>query len=231
MKQYKNIFIDLDDTVWDFTGNSRIVYRTLYERFSYDRFFDSFEQYIGIFEKRNEELWTLYGMGEITKDELNRQRFNYPLNAVGVDDPALAEQYMNEALAMMPTMKGLVEGAYDLLSYLCGKYNLYILSNGFRELQSRKMQSAGIDGFFRKVILSEDIKVHKPDKEIFFFALSATQSYLQDSIMLGDNIETDIRGARDAGMDQIYFNRWGRGDLPFRPTFTVSSLDDVKKIL
>ena len=118
-----------------------------------------------------------------------------------------------------------------MLEYLAPKYNLYILSNGFRELQSRKMKSAGVEGFFKKVILSEDIKVHKPNREIFHFALSATQSSFSDSIMIGDNIETDIRGARDAGLDQIYFNRWGKENLPFTPTYEVKSLNEIKNIL
>lgn len=231
MKNYRNIFIDLDDTVWDFTGNSRIVYRTLYDKFGYSRFFESFEQYIAIFERKNEELWAAYGMGDITKEELNIRRFSYPLTVAGADRPDLAGEYMNEALAMMPTMKGLVDGAYELLTYLRGKYRLYVLSNGFRELQYRKMESAGISEFFDRVILSEDIKVHKPNAAIFHFALSATQSSFEDSVMLGDNIETDIRGAMNAGIDQIYFNRWGLEHLPFRPTFTVSSLTEVKKIL
>lgn len=231
MGKYKNLFIDLDDTIWDFTGNSRKVYKILYEKFSYGDYFESFEQYIDIFERKNEELWLKYGAGDITKEELNHGRFIYPLTVAGVSDTSIANDYMNNALEMMPTMTGLVEGALDLLEYLAPKYNLYILSNGFRELQSRKMKSAGVEGFFKKVILSEDIKVHKPNREIFHFALSATQSSFSDSIMIGDNIETDIRGARDAGLDQIYFNRWGKENLPFTPTYEVKSLNEIKNIL
>lgn len=231
MGKYKNLFIDLDDTIWDFTGNSRKVYKILYEKFSYGDYFESFEQYIDIFERKNEELWLKYGAGDITKEELNHGRFTYPLTVAGVSDTSIANDYMNNALEMMPTMTGLVEGALDLLEYLAPKYNLYILSNGFRELQSGKMKSACVEGFFKKVILSEDIKVHKPNREIFHFALSATQSSFSDSIMIGDNIETDIRGARDAGLDQIYFNRWGKENLPFTPTYEVGSLNEIKNIL
>lgn len=231
MGKYKNLFIDLDDTIWDFTGNSRKVYKILYEKFSYGDYFESFEQYIDIFGRKNEELWLKYGAGDITKEELNHGRFIYPLTVAGVSDTSIANDYMNNALEMMPTMTGLVEGALDLLEYLAPKYNLYILSNGFRELQSRKMKSAGVEGFFKKVILSEDIKVHKPNREIFHFALSATQSSFSDSIMIGDNIETDIRGARDAGLDQIYFNRWGKENLPFTPTYEVRSLNEIKNTL
>lgn len=231
MKHYRNLFIDLDDTIWDFTGNSRIVYRTLYDKFNYNRFFDSFDTYISIFEKKNEELWAEYGKGNITKDELNERRFAYPLQTAGIEDKAMTDEFMRESLAMMPTMSGVVEGAIDALEYLKPKYNLYILSNGFRELQFNKMKSAGVYDYFSKVILSEDIKVHKPNVEIFHFALSATQSEFGNSIMIGDNIETDIRGAKDAGIDQIYFNRWNNTSLPFQPTYTISRLEELKNVL
>lgn len=87
--------------------------------------------------------------------------------------------------------------AKEVLEYLAPKYNLYILSNGFRELQSCKMRSAGVDTYFKKVILSEDIGVLKPRPEIFHFALSATQSELRESLMIGDSWEADIAGAHE----------------------------------
>lgn len=94
--------------------------------------------------------------------------------------------------------------AREVLDYLSGRYNLYILSNGFQELQCHKMRSAGIDGYFRKVVLSDDIGVLKPHAPIFHFALSATQSYLEDSLMVGDNWENDVAGAYGVGMHQAF---------------------------
>lgn len=96
--------------------------------------------------------------------------------------------------------------AKEVLEYLFPHYNMYILSNGFRELQLHKMRSAGVDHYFRKVILSEDIGVLKPWPEIFNFALSATQSDLCNSLMIGDSWEADITGAYGVGMSQVYYN-------------------------
>lgn len=231
MKSYKNLFIDLDDTIWDFTNNSRKVYKTLYDKYNYNQYFPSFETYIDIFEQKNEELWCEYGKGNITKEELNLKRFSYPLEKVGITNPELVRNYMEESLGMMPTMQGVVEGAIETLEYLYPKYNLYILSNGFRELQSNKMKSAGIYKYFKKIILSEDLNIHKPHIEIFHFALSATQSEFNNSIMIGDNIETDIKGAANAGIDQIYFNRWNKKDTDFKPTYTIKKLTEIKNIL
>jgi putative hydrolase of the HAD superfamily len=117
--------------------------------------------------------------------------------------------------------------AREVLTYLSSKYHLYILSNGFRELQSHKMRSAGIDVFFKKVILSDDIGILKPWPEIFHFALSATQSELKESLMIGDSWDNDIVGANRVGMHQVFYNVSGRSDLSFQPTYLINSLQDL----
>ena len=118
-----------------------------------------------------------------------------------------------------------------MLEYLSSKYNLYILSNGFKELQSHKMHSSGIDKYFKKIVLSDDIGVLKPWPEIFYFALSATQSELKDSLMIGDSWENDIAGAAGVGMHQVFYNLSGRMDLPFMPTYQISDLTELLDLL
>lgn len=133
-------------------------------------------------------VWT----GKDHKDELNRQRFLYPLEQVGWGDAELAKRFSDDFFSVIPTKAKLMPHAREVLDYLSERYNLYILSNGFQELQCHKMRSAGIDGYFRKVVLSDDIGVLKPHAPIFHFALSATQSYLEDSLMVGDNWEMTL---------------------------------------
>ena len=161
----------------------------------------------------------------------NSQRFFYPLQAVGVKDEALAEQFSKDFFAIIPTKSTLMPHAKEVLEYLAPKYNLYILSNGFRELQSRKMRSAGVDGYFRKVILSEDLGVLKPWPEIFNFALSATQSELRESLMIGDSWEADIIGAHGVGMHQAFYNVTERTTFPFLPTYHIHSLKELMDLL
>ena len=159
------------------------------------------------------------------------QRFFYPLQAVGVKDEALAERFSRDFFAIIPTKSVLMPHAKEVLEYLAPKYNLYILSNGFRELQSRKMRSAGVDGYFRKVILSEDLGVLKPWPEIFNFALSATQSELRESLMIGDSWEADITGAHGVGMHQVFYNVTERTAFPFLPTYHIHSLKELMDLL
>lgn len=231
MRKYRNLFIDLDDTVYDFSAASRESFLETYELLDYGRYFDSFEQYMEIYTPYNLELWRIYGEGKITKEELNRRRYSHPLEVVGVNDQQLADTFCREALGRIPTKGNLVPGAIELLEYLRPKYNMYILSNGFKELQSRKMKTAGIDGYFDALILSEDIGVNKPDRRLYEYALDKTSSELGESIMIGDMFETDIAGAANIGMDSIYYNPKGKSGHPFAPTYEVTHLLEIKEIL
>ena len=225
---YKNLFIDLDDTLWAFSENARDTFSDMYDKYHYDRYFDSFDHFYSIYTKRNVELWDEYGDGKITKDELNEERFFHPLRKVGVDDKELSFKFSADFFSEIVFKKKLMPNVIEALEYLAPKYNLYILSNGFRELQQRKMQSGGIDQYFKKIILSEDIGVHKPYLQIFQFALSATQSDVKSSLMIGDNWENDIAGAKNAGFAQGFYNIEKKEKMAFQPTFVLNDWNEIE---
>lgn len=230
--KYKSIFIDLDDTLWAFTENARDTFEDMYHQYRFERYFQSFDHFMKLYTPKNLELWELYGRHEISKDELNARRFSYPLLQVGVDDPALVKAYSDGFFAAIPYKRKLMPHAMEALEYLSGKYRLYILSNGFRELQEQKMRSAGILRYFRKIVLSEDIGVHKPFPAIFNFAMSATQSEFRTSLMIGDNWKNDIVGAREVGMGQGYYCPDAEPSvLEFQPTFLLRDWEEIEKVL
>ena len=230
--KYKSIFIDLDDTLWAFTENARDTFEDMYHQYRFERYFQSFDHFMKLYMPKNLELWDLYGRHEISKDELNARRFSYPLLQVGVDDPALVKAYSDGFFAAIPYKRKLMPHAMEALEYLSGKYRLYILSNGFRELQEQKMRSAGILHYFRKIVLSEDIGAHKPFPAIFNFAMSATQSEFRTSLMIGDNWKNDVAGARDVGMGQGYYCPDAEPSvLDFQPTFLLRDWKEIKKVL
>lgn len=230
--KYKSIFIDLDDTLWAFTENARDTFEDMYHQYRFERYFQSFDHFMKLYTPKNLELWELYGRHEISKDELNARRFSYPLLQVGVDDPALVKAYSDGFFAAIPYKRKLMPHAMEALEYLSGKYRLYILSNGFRELQEQKMRSAGILHYFRKIVLSEDIGAHKPFPAIFNFAMSATQSEFRTSLMIGDNWKNDVAGARDVGMGQGYYCPDAEPSvLDFQPTFLLRDWEEIEKVL
>lgn len=233
MRCYKNLFFDLDDTLWYTAYNSRETFHEIYDRFEMNRYFDSFEHFYNIYLVRNNHLWADYALGKVTKEELNHERFLYPLQTVGIDDEELAKRYSEQFFKTIPYKKRLIPHALELLDYLRDKkkYHLHILSNGFREMQFTKMESSGIRGYFDKIVLSDDIGISKPAKQFFDFALSVTRGEYDNSLMIGDNWVNDIEGARNAGIDQLFFNRLDEHYTSFHPTYEVSDLREIIQIL
>ena len=233
-KSYEVLFIDLDDTLYDFTSNSVDAYREVYALMGYERWFRSFEHYYEIYWARNKELWVLYGDGKITKDQLNAERYTHPLRMIGVPDAeAVGIRFWEESMKRLPLGTKLMPHAREVLEYLKSRYRIYILSNGFAELQARKMQSAGIAHYFDGVVLSEDIGVNKPHRAIFEHALSVAGVAADRALMVGDNYEVDIKGAHGAGIDQVFYNVAGV-DISaevLTPTHTISSLLELKVIV
>lgn len=234
MKQYDVLFIDLDDTLYDFSSNSRDAYEEVYALLGYDRYFDDFQHYYTLYMDYNAQLWVRYAAGEITRDYLNAERYTHPLRVVGAPDAdALGARFWHESMQCLPLGKRLMPHAREVLDYLRPRYHkIYILSNGFTELQTRKMKSAGIGHYFDGMVLSEDIGVNKPHPDIFLHALRVAATTADKAIMVGDNFEVDIEGARGVGIDQVYYNPLGKPLPPeAQPTHVIGSLLELKEIL
>lgn len=232
LKKYKYVFIDLDDTIWDFHTNARVLLEDMYNEQNLNRYFENFDEYFTIYAKRNLELWEIYGKGEITKENLNIERFKHPMLIKGIDDHDLAIKTGDRFLELLPTKTTLIPYAIELLDYLSAKYPLTIVSNGFVEVQYKKMQSCNIEHYFAHIVLSEAAKALKPDKRIYEYALQLNKAKASEVIMIGDSFEADIRGAQNAGIDQIFLNLNAKEIEPmYRPTYTVTKLEEVLNIL
>ena len=228
---YKCVFIDLDDTLWDFHANAKSSLQELYDLKNLGQYFDSFEQYFTLYAKRNIELWEEYGKGTISKAELSLERFQHPLIQVGIDNAPLAKEIGDEYLALLPSRTMLIPHAKELLEYLAPKYPLTIVSNGFVEVQYKKLNSCNIDHYFAHVVLSEAAKALKPDKRIFEYAMLLNNTTSSETIMIGDSYEADIVGAQKAGINQIYFNPNLKSNDTQPSTYKVRSLSEIFNIL
>jgi len=229
---YKYIFIDLDDTIWDFHTNARLSLQDMFEQRKLAQYFADFDEFFQIYAKRNIELWEQYGKGEITKEFLMSERFRYPLSKMGLDDVELAEEIGIQYLDILPTKTTLMPYAKELLDYLYPKYPITLISNGFVEVQYKKMRTSDIEKYFTHIVLSESAKALKPDKKIFEYALSLNNAEKSEAIMIGDSYEADIRGAQNAGIDQIYYPLHPENILKEQTsTYTIRSLKELFDIL
>ncbi len=229
---YKYVFLDLDDTLWNFHSNSKCVLREIFADRQLAQYFNDFDQYFGLYAKRNFELWELYGKGLVTKEYLNVERFLHPLRQVGEDNVRLAELISAEFLMLLPNKTTLMPHAIEVLDYLHAKYPLTIVSNGFIEVQYKKLKNAKLEKYFEHVVLSQSANALKPDRRIFEYALQLNGALPSDAIMIGDSYTADIVGARNVGMDQIYYNTYRPivADQ-ISPTYVISDLLELKELL
>lgn len=231
--KYTDLFIDFDETLYATHANANIALRYVFEQFNLHQYIPDIENFIAVYSKANTALWDKYAKGEIERDFLITERFRVPL-CLGIENPSLelCKAFSDAFLARCATMPGEIEGAIDLLQYLKGKgYKLHICSNGFHEVQFGKLRASNMLEYFDNIILSEDVGINKPSPKFFEYAFQIANTTPSQSIMIGDSIATDIMGAINAGMDSIYFKRNNSNSYEVIPTYTVTSLDQIKNIL
>lgn len=234
MRLYTDLFLDFDDTLYDTHGNAVIALHELFETLQLGQYFADHEVFYDEYWKANIDLWTRYSKEEITRDYLIVERFRRPLSFGKGLDPT--EEYCLKAsdlfLDYCSSKPGLVEGAHELVDYLKNKgYRMHICSNGFHEVQYKKLRACGLFDYFDTIILSEDAGANKPSKLFFDYALQKSGAVKAKTLMIGDNFNTDILGAKQAGFDTAYFNRFPDYPAPEPATFEVTNLSQLMDIL
>lgn len=233
MNKYKDLFIDFDDTLYDTYGNAVIALGETFEAFQLGRFFPDPQVFYDAYWAANIDLWSRYSKGEITRPYLIVERFRRPLSqgqGLEVTEPYCLEM-SDRFLDFCSSKPGVVEGAHELMDYLKRKgYRMHMCSNGFHEIQYKKLAACGLRDYFDTIILSEDAGANKPSKQYFDYALRQSGADCDTTIMIGDNLQTDIVGAHQAGLHTILFNRWGVEPSPV-PTHTVATLREIMDIL
>lgn len=234
MKHYTDLFIDFDDTLYDTHGNSVIALRELFDALHLEQWFPDAQVFYDRYWEANIDLWTRYSRGEITRDYLIVERFRRPLSYGDGLEPT--EQYCLDAsdlfLDLCSSKPGLVEGARELMDYLKAQgYRLHMCSNGFHEVQYKKLRSCGLDHHFDTIVLSEDAGVNKPSPLFFDYAIQRTGAQQSTTLMIGDNFQTDILGAKRYGLDTAYFNRFPDYPADEPVTYEVTQLRQLMTIL
>lgn len=231
MPKYKHLFFDLDHTLWDFDANAKEALTELYSIFGLrEKINTAFEDFYPKYLFHNEVLWDRYHNGLITADELKWKRMWRTLLDFRMADEPLARELSGKFLEILPTKKILFPYTLEILDYLREqKYVLHLITNGFEKTQWSKLNNSGLDGYFTHVITSEASNSLKPKKEIFEYAMDKANAMLPESIMIGDNLDADIQGAINAGMDSVFVNHIN-ASTDLNPTYTVTHLKELELI-
>lgn len=205
--KYKSIFFDLDHTLWDYETNSRETLQDLYGHYALaERGVASFDAFLREFKRVNSELWHLYDHGKIDSQVIRKERFKQILEAFNAYDETLSAELSHDYLYDCPRRGNLLPHAHETLQYLADKYTLTVVTNGFEEIQQMKLTSGNLTGYFDHIITSQKAGHKKPAREIFDYALGQNGIASHEAIMIGDNLVTDIAGARNASIDTVFFN-------------------------
>ncbi|PNQ75366.1 noncanonical pyrimidine nucleotidase, YjjG family [Hanstruepera neustonica] len=202
-----DIFFDLDHTLWDFDRNSAMTFEKI---FRIHNIGVDLPEFLEVYEPINLEYWKLYREDKIDKPSLRygRLKNSFDKISMSVSDEVinlLSEDYIN----YLPENNFLFEGAFEILNYLKPKYSLHIITNGFHEVQHGKLDKSNIASYFKTVTTSEMVGVKKPNPLIFHHALELAGVKAKNSLMIGDNLEADVMGSLEVGLDAICFNIHG----------------------
>lgn len=227
MKHIKHIFFDLDHTLWDFETNSNIAFETIFKKHKVKV---ELQKFLNYYRGINEDYWKLYRDEKISKEELRLGRLKDTFVKLNHKvDIQLIEDLSIGYIDVLPNNNQLFEGTHEILEHLYVNYKLHIITNGFNEVQSKKIKNSGLTKYFDKIITSEDAGVKKPNRVIFEYALDLTNAVSEESVMIGDNWEADIMGAKDAGLDVIFCNF---NEQPVSENIkSVTNLVEIKRYL
>ncbi len=229
---YKDLFFDLDHTLWDFETNSK---ETIQELYTTHRLVDlgivDFDRFYSTYSAHNHRLWDRYTKGFIKQEELRWKRVYLSLLDFKVANEPLAKEMSQAYLEILPNKKHLFPYTIEILEYLKQKdYKMHLITNGFESVQFKKIKNSGLQDYFIEVITSEASNSLKPQKEIFEYALKNANASIEESIMIGDNESADIQGGINIGMDTIFVNHIQV--VPTVPaTYTITHLKELENIL
>lgn len=231
ISRYKHLFIDLDKTLWDFEQNSLETFKDIFSKYNLTgKGVPSLELFLVEYTRINDMLWGLYRKNQIKKEVLNIKRFDMTLNEFCIDDGVLATHIAEDYVMLSPLKENLFPEARKALEYLQGRYPLHIITNGFEEVQQKKLDVSDLRKYFTTITTSEEAGVKKPEPWIFQLSLKKAATTPEESLMIGDDLVVDMDGARNIGMYTMYFNP---EKIPHQEpvTYEIASWKDISNYL
>lgn len=224
----KNIFLDLDDTILDFQRGERIALCKAFEikRIEYDE--NLIKRYVEI----NLDCWRALERGEMSRDEVLVGRFERLFSELSINESADEIQKIYEGY--LAGEHDFLPGGQELLDALrdCGKYRLYMATNGIPEVQKPRIKDSGVGKYFDGIFISEEIGFSKPDKRFFEKCFDLIPNFnKEETIIVGDSLSSDIQGGINAGILTCHFNPKKRPYLGIKPHYTINNLSELIGLL
>ena len=224
----QHVFFDLDHTLWDFEKNSDLTFKKV---FKINKLQIDLNSFLEIYKPLNLNFWKRYREEKVTKSELRYGRLKETFDAINFEvSDELINLIADQYITYLADFNFLFDGTFEILDYLKENYKLHIITNGFEEIQTKKMINSNIYHYFEKVITSESVGVKKPNPKVFNYALQMVKATPNECMMIGDNLEADIQGAINCGIKAIHYNSENSNSIPKNIT-SIYNLLDLKEYL
>jgi len=229
MKTIKNIFFDLDHTLWDFDKNSDL---TFFKILNKNNISIDITNFLNFYHPINKKYWDMYRINKVSKADLRYNRLSETFKKLNykINDEVIS-QLAIDYIEHLSDFNHLIPDTLNVLDFLKSKYKMHIITNGFKEVQKRKLEKSNLIHYFETVTISEDVGEKKPHKLIFNHALKVANANVENSIMIGDNFNADILGALGVGMKAIYYDFHKTNEKERENVIIIKRLKEIITIL
>ncbi len=226
--KYEVLIFDADDTLFDFKKSESYAIEKAMKDFNiaYDK-----SVHIPLYHKVNHDIWKEFEQGNMTQEELKSERFRRFFDILGLnDDPvSFSKTYMK----YLGNASFLYEKSETIVKKLSNTHRLAIITNGLTEVQENRISKSDIAHYFEEIVISESVKLSKPNPEIFSYTLGKMNHHDKNSVlMIGDSLTSDIKGGAIFGIDTCWYNpRKSANPFGFAPTYEIHDLNSIADIV
>ena len=223
----KNILLDMDNTILDFTRAERVAASKALAAMGIQPTDELLKRYHEI----NEDQWRLFELGKLEREQVKVRRYELLFDEMGIDASPRETAKVYEGLLGIGHY--FMDGAVELLETLSGEYRLYLATNGTSNVQKSRISSSDISKYFQGIYISEDVGYNKPDPRYFEACFKDIPSFIrEETVMIGDSLTSDIKGGINAGIKTVWFNYEGKSrDDSIVPDYEVHSLDEIPALV
>lgn len=228
-KIYKYLLWDIDDTLIDFKASEKVALRKCFDVYGVELTDEDIAEYSRI----NREYWKLLEHGKVEKASMLIRRFDDFIEYLAVD--GVEGSAINEAYQVgVGDYAVMYDGAYEICCRLQGVKKQYAITNGTAVAQERKLEHTGLGKIFDEVFISDLVGYQKPDVRFFDHVMKQIPGFkVDDALVIGDSLSSDMKGANNAGIDCCWFNPNGmvNTDATLRIDYEIKSLEEVFEII
>lgn len=224
--KYKHLFFDIDNTLLDFNQAEEDALRMMFEALGIAYHHEILTDYRRI----NGALWQRHETENLPIKEVLNTRFAKLFETYGqtVDGEKMERQYrklLEEGHDLMPNAMAILDALSD--------YPLYIVTNGVKATQHKRLKLAGIHDKFEGIFISSEIGYQKPNPMFFEKAFSTISNFDPKlALIIGDTLGADILGGNNVGVDTVWYNPHRKENTSeIQPTFEIHDLMALQSII